>query len=104
MLVTPAEISVFLCGETLFSLSYYLGGELLVEQGGVHGQEGLVAAVLDGAFAVAVHQDGTLLCLRDADAADVDEGLDDIVEGVHVVVVQHKTTAGVFQHCGIVLS
>ena len=36
------------------SLSDYLGGELLVEQGGVHGEEGFVAAMFDGAFAVAV--------------------------------------------------
>ena len=30
-------------------LADYLGGELLVEEGGVHGEEGLVAAMFDGA-------------------------------------------------------
>ena len=74
-------------------LADYLGGELLVEEGGVHGKKGLVAAVLDGAFAVAVHEDGALLCLRGADAADVHESLDDIVESMHIVVVEHQTTA-----------
>ena len=53
----------------------------------MHGQECLVSAVLDGTLAVAVHEDGTLFCLRSADAAYIDEGLDYIVEGVHVVVM-----------------
>ena len=72
-----------------WNLSNYLRSELLVEQGGVHGEEGFVAAVLDGAFAVAVDEDGALLGLGVRDAADVDEGLDDVVEGVYVVVVKH---------------
>jgi hypothetical protein len=45
--------------------------------------------VFDSAFAMAVDQNGTLLSLRAADAADVDEGFDDIVKGMHVIVVQH---------------
>ena len=49
------------------------GGELFVEEGSVHGEEGFVAAVLDGAFAVAVDEDGALLGLGVRDAADVDE-------------------------------
>jgi hypothetical protein len=43
---------MLLAGGCLF---YYFGGQLFVQQGGVHGQEGFVAAVLDGAFSVAVH-------------------------------------------------
>jgi acyl-coenzyme A thioesterase PaaI-like protein len=45
------------------SLSDYLGGELLVEQGGVHGEEGLIVAVFDSAFAMAMNQNGALLGL-----------------------------------------
>ena len=52
-------------------LAHNLGGELLVEQGGVHGQEGFVAPMFDGAFAVAVDEDSALLGLGGADAADV---------------------------------
>ena len=85
-------------------LADYLGGELLVEQGGVHGQECLIVAVFDGAFAVAMNQNGALLSLGGADAADVDKSFNDIVEGVYVVVVEYQTAARVFQHCGIVLS
>jgi hypothetical protein len=73
----------------MWSLLHYLGSELLVEEGGVHGEECFVAAMLDGAFAMAVNKDGALLGLRGTDAADVDEGLDDVVEGVYVVVVEH---------------
>ena len=54
-------------------LLHYLGGELFVEEGSVHGEEGFVAAVLDGAFAVTVDEDGALLGLGVRDAADVDE-------------------------------
>jgi hypothetical protein len=43
--------------------------------------------MLDGAFAVTMNQDSTLLGLRVGDAADVNKGFDDIVEGVYVVVV-----------------
>lgn len=81
----------------------YLGGELFVEQGGVHGQEGVVATVFDGAFAVAVDEDGALLGLLVGDAADVDKRFDDVVEGVDVVVVEDEAAAGVFEHGGFVV-
>ena len=68
-------------------------GQLFVEQSGVHGEQGLVASVLDGAFAVAMDEDGTLFGLDGRDAADVNECLDDIVESMHVVIIQDKTTA-----------
>ena len=49
--------------------------------------------MFDGAFAVAVDDDGALLGLGGGDAADVDEGFDDIVEGVHIVVVEHQAAS-----------
>ena len=49
--------------------------------------------MFDSAFAVAVHEYSALLCLRGADAADVDKGLDDVIEGVDVVVVEHQATS-----------
>jgi len=79
-------------------LFYNFGGELLVEQGGVHGEEGVVAPVFYGAFAVAVDEDGALFGLLVGDAADVDERFDDVVEGVYVVVVQYEAAAGVFEY------
>ena len=63
---------------------------MFVEQGSVHGQERVVAAVFDGTFAMAVDENGALLCLGVRDAADVDKGFDDIVERVNIVVVQHE--------------
>ena len=59
----------------------------------MHGQEVVVAAVLDGAFAVAVDKNGALLGLSIGDAANVHKRLDDVVEGVDVVVVQHEAAA-----------
>lgn len=73
------------------------GSELFVEKRGVHGQQGVVAAVLDGAFPVAVNQDGALFGLGGRDAADVDKSLDDVVEGVYIIVVEQQTAAGVFK-------
>ena len=79
------------------------GGELFVEEGSVHGEEGFVAAVLDGAFAVAVDEDGALFRLFGGMAADVDQGFDDIVEGVDIVVPQHKAASVVFQNRGLIV-
>ena len=59
----------------------------------MHGQEVVVAAVLDGAFAVAVDKNGALLGLCIGDAASVHKRFDDVVEGVDVVVVQHEAAA-----------
>ena len=44
-------------------LADYLGGELFVEQGCMHGQECLIVAVFDSAFAMAMNQNGALLGL-----------------------------------------
>ena len=84
-------------------LTDYLGGELFVEQGGVHGEEGVVTAVFDGAFALAVDKDGALFGLGIADAADVDKGFDYIVEGMDVVVVENEVAARVFEDFGFVM-
>ena len=62
-----------------------------------------MGTMLDGAFPMAMDEDGTLLGLFGRVAADVDEGLDDVVEGVDVVVVQNKVASGVFEDIGIVL-
>ena len=85
------------------SLSDYLGGELLVQQGSVHGQEVVVAAMFYGTLAVAVDQNGALLGLGIGDAADVDQRLDDVVEGVDIVVVEYQAAAGVFEGGGFVV-
>ena len=58
--------------------------------------------MFDSAFAVAVYEDSTLLGLLGGVTADVDEGLDDIVEGMHVIVPQHQLAAVVFEYCGLV--
>ena len=84
-------------------LADYFGGELFVEECGVHGKEGVVAAVFYGAFAVAVDKDGALLGLGVGDAANVDEGFDDVVEGVDIVVVEDEVAAGVFEYVGFVV-
>lgn len=63
----------------------------------MHGQEVAVGTVLDGALAMAVYKDGTLLGLLCGVAAYVDEGFDDVVEGVHVVVVKHYGSTMVFE-------
>ena len=68
----------------------------------MHGKEFGIGAVLDGAFAVAVDEDGALLGLLSSVAADVDEGLDDVVEGVHVVVPEYQLAAVVFEDGGFV--
>ena len=86
-----------------WNLSYYFRGELFVEQGGMHGQECLIVAVFDSAFAMAMNQNGALLGLGGADAADVDKSFNDIVEGVYVVVVEYQTAARVFEHIGLLL-
>ena len=62
-------------------------GQLFVEQSRVHGQEGFVAAVLHYAFSFAMYQYGALFGLLYGVTADVHQCLDDIVEGVHIVVV-----------------
>ena len=46
----------------------------------MHGEKFVVGTVFDGAFAMAMDKDGTLLGLLGSVAADVDEGFDDIVE------------------------
>ena len=46
--------------------------------------------MLDGTLAMAVDEDGALCGLFLGVAADVDESLDYIVEGVHIVVEEHQ--------------
>lgn len=82
---------------------YYLRGELFVEQSCVHGKEGVVTAVFDGTFSMAVDQDGALLGLGIGYAADVDERFDYIVEGVDIVIVQNQIAAGIFEDGGFVV-
>ncbi len=60
---------------------------MLVEQGGVHREQCFITAVLDYAFAFAVYYDSSLLGLVHGVAADVNESLYHVVEGVYVVVV-----------------
>ena len=69
----------------------------------MHGEEGVVASVFDRAFAVAVDEDGALLSLGIGDTTDVDEGFDDVVESMDIIVVKHKVASRVFEDCGIVL-
>ena len=69
----------------------------------MHRQECLVAAMLDVAFAMAVYQDGALFGLSRRDTADVDQCLDDIVESMHIVVVEHQGAARVFHDGGLVI-
>lgn len=69
----------------------------------MHGEEGVVAAVFDRAFAVAVDEDGTLLSLGIGDTTDVDEGFDDVVEGVDVVVVEDEAASRIFKDVGLIL-
>lgn len=76
---------------------------MFVEKGCVHGEEGVVAAVFDGAFAMAVDEDGALLSLGIGDATDVDEGFYDVVEGVDVVVVEDEAASRIFKDVGLVL-
>ena len=66
----------------------------------MHGQQVGIGAVLDGALTMTMNQDGALLSLLLGVAADVHQGLDDIVEGVYIVVVEHQTAAVVLQHVG----
>ena len=82
---------------------YDFRGELFVEERGVHGEERVVAAMLDGAFAVTVYQYGALLGLRGGDAADVYKCFDDIVKSVDIIVVKDEAAARVFQHFGFSL-
>jgi hypothetical protein len=86
----------------LFLVFYDFCCQLFVEQCGVHGEKFVVGTVFDGAFAMAMDKDGTLLSLLGSVAADVDEGFDDIVEGVDIIVVEHHTAAVVFHHGGLV--
>ena len=53
----------------------------------MHGEQHVVTSVFDRAFSVAVDQDGTLLGLGCGNATDIHQGFDDIVKGVHIVVV-----------------
>lgn len=69
----------------------------------MHGEEGVVAAVFDGAFAVAVDEDGALLSLGIGDTTDVDEGFDDVVESVDVVVVEDEAASRIFKDVGLIL-
>ena len=85
-------------------LLYDFSCQLFVEQRGVHGEQLFVAAVFDGAFAASVDDDGALFCLFVGVAADVDKGFDDIIESVHVVVVEHQLATAIFQHGGFVFS
>lgn len=87
----------------LVGLVYYLGGELFVEQSCVHGKEGVVTAVFDGTFSMAVDKYGALLGLGIGYAADVDECFDYIVEGVDIVIVQNQIAAGIFEDGGFVV-
>jgi hypothetical protein len=62
---------------------------LFVQKCGVHREKLVVGTMLDGAFPMAMDEDGTLLGLFGRVAADVDKCLDNIVEGVNIVVVEH---------------
>ena len=77
------------------------GGELLVEECGMHGKELFVAAVFYDTFSGVVYHDGTLLGLFVGVAADIDEGFDDIVESVVVVVVDNQVAAAVVKQFNI---
>ena len=68
----------------------------------MHGEEGVVAAVFDGAFAVAVDEDGALLSLGIGDTTDVDEGFDYVGEGVDVVVVEDGAASRIFKDVGLI--
>ena len=81
----------------LCSVADYLRGELFAEEGGVHGKEVFVTSGLDDAFASVVDEDGALLGLFVGVAADVDEGFDDVVEGVVVVVVDNEAASAVLE-------
>ena len=69
----------------------------------MHGEEGVVASVFDRAFAVAVDEDGALLSLGIGDTTDVDEGFDDVVEGVDVIVVEDEAASRIFKDVGLIL-
>ena len=69
----------------------------------MHGEKCVVAAMFDGAFAVAVDEDGALLSLGIGDTTDVDEGFDDVVEGVDVIVVEDEAASRIFKDVGLIL-
>ena len=87
----------------IIGLTNYFRGKLFVEQGCVHGQKGVVAAVFDGTFAMTVDEDGTLFGLSVRYATDINECFDDVVESVNIVVVQNKVAARVLEDGGFVL-
>ena len=59
----------------------------------MHGQQVGVGTVFDGTFPVAMDQDGALFGVLYSVTADVDERLDDVVECVHIVVVEYKAAS-----------
>ena len=63
---------------------------MFVQQSSVHGEKFGVGAMFDGAFPVAMHEDGTLFGLLGGMSADVDKRLDDVVESVDIVVPKHQ--------------
>ena len=69
----------------------------------MHGEQFLVAAGLDDAFAGVVNHDGALLGLFEGVAADVDQSFDNIVEGVVVVVVDNQFATVVVKQFDVLL-
>lgn len=67
----------------------------------MHREELLVAACFYDAFASVVNHDGALLRLLVGMAADVHQSLDDVVESVVIVVVEHQFAAVVVQDVNI---
>lgn len=66
----------------------------------MHGQEVAVGALFDDAGSVAVDEDGALFGLLFGVSADIYKSFDDVVEGVHVVVVEEEAATAVFEHGG----
>ena len=87
----------------MFLVFYDFCCQLFVEQCGVHGEKFVVGTVFDGAFAMAMDKDGTLLGLLGGVAAYVDEGFDDVVESVDVVVVEDEAASRIFKDVGLIL-
>lgn len=66
------------------------GADSSVANGISHGDEVIDVSHFDGAFALEVDDHGALLCLLWGVVAYLDEGLDDVVEGVDLIVEDYQ--------------